>query len=119
MQSLPTRSGARGVTNSIGVRPSFGFHLLFSLILACTTAVRAQDSPDAGTVSGIVVEAGLGRPLAGVTILVRGLTLATTTDVEGRYTLRGVPVGVQVLAFSKSGYVRAIVTDIRVAPGQI
>jgi hypothetical protein len=116
MPPTQTDQNGRGV---IFLRRSFHVLLALYVVFATPLMARAQETSDSGTVSGIVVEAGLGRPIAGVTVLVRGLTLATTTDVEGRYTLRGVPPGVQTLTFSKSGYTRGIVTEIRVAPGQI
>jgi outer membrane receptor protein involved in Fe transport len=93
--------------------------LMFWAVPFAVQPVRAQENADTGTVSGVVVESALGRPIVGATVLVRGLTLATTTDLLGRYTLRGVPAGTQTFIFSKSGYVRGVVTDIRVLPGQI
>ncbi len=43
------------------------------------------------------------KPLPGVNILVKGTTIGTTTDVEGRYSL-SVPDGNAVLVFSFIGY---------------
>jgi outer membrane receptor protein involved in Fe transport len=76
---------------------------------------RAQDG---GTVSGAVVSTWDGTPLAAVTVSVRGTTLATQTDAGGRYELRNVPAGDQVLRLSKSGYAVAVVSDVRVLLGQ-
>lgn len=61
-----------------------------------TTAEVAQ------TVSGTVSDE-TNSPLPGVNVLVKGSTLGTTTDVDGRYTLE-VPDENSVLVFSFIGY---------------
>ncbi len=79
---------------------------------------RAQEVDGTGAVVGTVMDDWHGVPLAGVAVSVRGTTLAVATDNDGRYRVDGVPVGERVVAFSKSGYARAIVTEVRVGPGQ-
>jgi TonB-dependent receptor len=59
-----------------------------------------------------------GEPVAGVVVSVRGTTLGTKTDEQGRYNLKGVPPGDHILVFSKSGFDRATVADVRVLIGQ-
>ncbi|MCI0539103.1 MAG: TonB-dependent receptor [Verrucomicrobiales bacterium] len=73
---------------------------------------------EGGTVSGVVVSTWDGRPLPAVAVSVRGTTLATQTAADGRYQLRGVSPGDQSLRFSKPGFASAMVTDVRVLPGQ-
>jgi len=73
---------------------------------------------DTGGVAGIVVSTWDGTPLSGVTVTVRGTTLAVQTDVSGRYELSGLPSGEHLLRFSKSGFAGANVTDVRVLAGQ-
>jgi len=90
--------------------------VLWALLLFSGGLARAQGT---GAVSGIVVNAWDGTPLAGVTVTVRGTTLATQTDTSGRYELKSLPPGDQVLRFSKSGYATTVVPDARVVPGQV
>lgn len=78
--------------------------------------VRAQE---AGSVSGLVVSSWDGTALPGVTVTVRGTTLAAQSNPAGRYELKGVAPGNQVLRFSKPGYASAVVSDVRVLPAQI
>lgn len=89
--------------------------------LACCGSwlVFATHAQDAGSASGLVVSTWDGRPLPSVTVTVRGTTLATQTDPNGRYQLPQLPIGDQVLRFSKSGYASAVVTDVRILPGQV
>lgn len=83
--------------------------------LLLATAAKAQES---GAVSGAVVSTWDGTPLAGVTVTVRGTTLAVQADAAGRFELKNVPSGEQTLRFSKSGFAAATVTEVRVLPGQ-
>jgi hypothetical protein len=77
--------------------------------------LRAQE---VGSVGGLVVSSWDGAPLPGVTVTVRGTTLAAQSSAAGRYQLNSIPVGTQVLRFSKSGFASAVVTDVRILPGQ-
>src|SRR5438552_7750795 len=63
---------------------------------------------EAGTISGVVVNTWDGTPLPNVIVSVRGTTLATQTDANGRFELKNVPAGDQVLRFSKSGFASAV-----------
>src|SRR5882724_390648 len=90
--------------------------LAFGVWCFGATPVHAQEA--FGTVSGVVVNTWNGTPLAGVVVTVRGTTLAAQTDLSGRYELKNVPPGDQVLRFSKAGYASAVVTDVRVLVGQ-
>jgi len=85
--------------------------------LLLTLRVWAQT--DSGSVAGTVLESWDATPLAGVTVTVRGTTLATTTDAAGQFRLDEVPPGDQTLRFSRSGYATAVVTDVRVLAGQV
>ena len=78
---------------------------------------RAQDAAG-GTLAGTVTEAGTGRPVGGAVITVRGTTLAVQADGAGRYSIGQVPPGTHVVAASKAGFQRGVMTDVRVAAGQ-
>ncbi len=79
--------------------------------------VRAQEA-ERGGIAGTLTESWEGRPLAGATVTVRGTTLATTTDAQGRFQLTGVPPGVYTLQFAAPGYSQAVLPEVLVAPGQ-
>ena len=68
-----------------------------SSLLAVTLALLALQEPGA-IVSGQVRDAGSGAPLAGATVVLADLGLATTTDDAGRYLFRGVPAGTSAAA---------------------
>lgn len=105
----------RGQSPGPGV-PSLGGWLLVMLsLLSFPLRLQAQDT---GAVAGTVISSWDASPLAGVVVSVRGTTLAAQTDANGRYEIRGVAPGDQVLRLSKSGFATAVVTDVRVLPGQ-
>lgn len=71
--------------------------VLFSM--AFTFSVMAQ----AQTVTGVVTDAENDEPLTGVTVMVAGTTVGTSTDIEGRYEIN-VPEDGTTLEFSFVGF---------------
>ncbi|WP_312789885.1 SusC/RagA family TonB-linked outer membrane protein [Sphingobacterium sp.] len=51
------------------------------------------------SISGVIKDAGTGNPISGVTVSVKGTTLVTQTDANGRYTLAAKPGQVLVVRF--------------------
>ncbi len=87
------------------------------LVLGLAARLMAQDAA-LGTISGTVTESWEGKPLANVTVTLRGTTLAATTDAQGRFRLVNVPPGQHTVQFAVPGYSRTVVGDVLVAPGQ-
>src|ERR1700704_2650700 len=75
---------------------------LYGMIIQCVffASVFAQEV----TVSGKVTSSGDGSDLPGVNVIVKGTTLGTTTDADGKYRLQ-VPDGNARLIFSFIGFV--------------
>lgn len=68
---------------------------LVLLLLVPFNVLMAQNH----TVNGIVTDTG-GEPLIGVTVIVEGTTMGTSTAIDGSYTLANVPVeGTLVFSF--------------------
>ena len=55
-----------------------------------------------GGIQGSITDSWEGNQLAGVNVTVRGTTLATRADLQGRFALTGVPQGNHILIFTKS-----------------
>ena len=73
--------------------------LFFSLVLVLLAPeLRAQTRPVSGTVTGAD-----GQEIPGVTVLVKGTSLGTSTNVQGQYEL-AVPASATTLIFSYVGY---------------
>src|SRR6056297_1917699 len=75
--------------------------LLFCIAVMAMLTVKAQTT----SISGTVTSAEDGRPIPGVTVLVKGTTLGTVTNVDGKYTLY-VPDDNPTLIFSFVGLQR-------------
>ena len=71
----------------------------WSLLLLLLTSIAAHSQ----SVSGTIVDE-MNEPLPGVSILVKGSTIGTSTDFDGNYTLTGIQAGDNLLEFSFLGY---------------
>jgi hypothetical protein len=67
-----------------------------------TTVNKFSVPQTPGSVSGVVLDE-TGRPVPGATVLVKGTTIGTATDREGRYSLT-LPSNAQNLVFSFIGF---------------
>ena len=72
-------------------------NVLFILLLLANLSLMAQI-----TITGVVTDQS-GQPMSGVTIVVKGTTAGTLTNVDGKYTLP-VPAGSTTLSFSFIGF---------------
>jgi outer membrane receptor protein involved in Fe transport len=107
--------------NRSSAKLSSTFHLawlLACLALAFMAQTGLAQGAGEGTVSGTVLSTWDGTPLPSVVVSVRGTTLATQTDASGRFELKPVPAGEHMLIFSKPGYNRVSVEEVRVLMGQ-
>lgn len=84
----------------------------------CVGSLQSQ-SPDHanGRVTGRVLDASQGTPLAGASVQIPGTQLEVLTGVDGRYLLVGVPAGNVSLVFRRIGYRIKRVVEVSVAPG--
>ncbi len=71
--------------------------VLFILLLLANLSLMAQN-----TITGVVTDQG-SQPMSGVTVVVKGTSAGTLTDLEGRYTLP-LPAGSTTLSFSFIGF---------------
>ena len=67
-----------------------------------TTVNKFALPPVPGQVSGVVLDSN-GEPIPGATVLVKGTTIGTATDLDGRYSIT-IPPSSQSLVFSFVGF---------------
>jgi TonB-linked SusC/RagA family outer membrane protein len=73
--------------------------------LALKQGIYSSPAPAAITITGRVTDAQKGEGLPGVSVLIKGTTIGTSTDVEGRYSLTAPDgSGTGTLVFSYVGY---------------
>jgi Carboxypeptidase regulatory-like domain len=82
------------------------------VLLSCATAVLLGQTPGA-SLEGVVVEQGLNRPLARVTLDLRSVDNASLTarypaltTAEGKFSFRNIPPGRYSLSAMRVGYLR-------------
>lgn len=93
----------------------------FTLAIAVTLTLVVSLPVSAATygkISGVIIDADNGEALPGVQVVIEGTTLGSTTDLEGRYFIIGVPPGSYSLRATFMGYTMVTKTDIRVVIDQ-
>jgi iron complex outermembrane receptor protein len=87
--------------------------LTITFLFFTSSALHAQGT---GEVSGTVKDQKTGERLMGATVMVRGLSISTLTDGEGRFLLPGIKVGKVELLVSYVGY-KDMVFDVNIREG--
>jgi outer membrane receptor protein involved in Fe transport len=78
--------------------------LLLAGALAPPPALGQDPARGRATIAGRVIDAGTLAPIPGATVSVEGTQVMAIADSSGRYVLRGVPVGPQVLRAEMFGF---------------
>jgi TonB-linked SusC/RagA family outer membrane protein len=87
------------------------------LLLAGLTAAARPATAQQGTVGGVVTDESTGTPLEGARVLLAGPNRVEATNLEGRFTFRGVPPGNYQLRVLRLGY-KPTSAQAAVAPGE-
>lgn len=90
----------------------------FALAAICVVSASPVVAQSAGSVTGIVVDAETGFPLAGASVLIQGTSRATVTNQQGRFALLNLPAGDHVASVSYLGYSETSLT-LTVMAGQV
>lgn len=85
-------------------------HFYALLFLILTQTIFSQG----GIISGIVIDESNGTTLPGVNITVKGLKKSISSDSEGKFIFRNIPVGIYEIDVSSIGYQSKVVTEINV-----
>ncbi len=88
------------------------------LFLLLVFAAAANAWAQTGKVAGQVTDAQTGEGLPGVNIVVDGTQRGAATDVDGYYTILGLPAGTIRLRATAVGYASQIVENVQVNIGQ-
>lgn len=95
-----------------------GFSNFYKSLLALAFLVFAGvQAFSQGSITGKVMDEDTSEPLIGATILVKGTTTGTITDLDGSFTLQGIDAGAQTIVISFIGY-QEIEKDVDVSNGQ-
>jgi len=89
-------------------------NLLFFLTLALTSIIFSQE----GKISGLVMDGEYDEPMAFANVIVKGSTIGTTTDFDGKYSLDLEP-GEYTLTFSFVGYQTIEVSEVIIKSDEV
>src|ERR1051326_765367 len=105
--NIPGDQSERTISMSSAIR-FFGV----SVLLAAYCSVMFAGNT--GKIVGKVTDAQTGDPLPSVNILVVNTTRGANTDLDGKYTLIGIPLGDYVVRASQVGYQTAQISGVKV-----
>lgn len=66
--------------------------------------ISIQLNAQTGSISGIINDSENKETLIGTTVQIENTTKGTTTDIDGKFTLTGIPAGTHTLVISYIGY---------------
>jgi hypothetical protein len=92
--------------------------LIISFLIVFSAAMYSQKSTQ--TVRGIVADKDSKLPLPGVIVIIPGTNplIGTSTDANGEFKLKNVPVGRNNISFSYLGYKETSANDIEINSGK-
>ncbi|MGB3545024.1 TonB-dependent receptor domain-containing protein [Rubrivirga sp.] len=85
------------------------------LLLALPSVALAQNS---GKLSGRVTDAETGDPLIGANVFLADISRGAATDIDGNYTILGIPVGAYAITYSYTGYQTETLTGVEISQGR-
>ncbi len=106
------------------MRIAFTMNLLLStLILSLWTVESFAESPiiqkKVGSIEGTVIDQGTYQPLPGVNVIIVNTTMGAATDLNGKFLIKNIPVGMYQVKTSMIGYQPQVKTAIVVSTNRV
>lgn len=95
---------------------NYTFIILLAFLFTFSESSFGQNT--AGVINGRIVDGQTGEPIVQATVVIKGLTKGVCTDLEGNYTLKNVPPGIQKVECRYLGYKGRII-EVFVKSGEI
>ncbi len=87
------------------------FSKIFFAFFLISTIIAGQNT---GKISGVVVDAETGEPLIGVNVIVKGTTIGSATDLDGKFLLSKLTPNDYTVVVSMIGYTKQIIKNVKV-----
>lgn len=98
------------MANHLFKKKIISLSLTLLLLFICGTLFAGNT----GKLSGTIKDADTGEPLIGVNIILEGSNKGTASDIEGKFSIIGIPPGNYSVKMSYIGYQSIIVTDVKI-----
>ena len=85
----------------------------FMLLLTCLFMGIGLVTAQTQKVTGVVISEEDGQPVVGASVLAKGTTVGVITDVDGKFTLSGIPSSAKTLQIS---YIGMQTAEVAIAP---
>lgn len=96
--------------------PNTGLRCMVFLLFCCViTGIHAQTA----TIRGKVRDKKDNSELIGVSVLIKGTSLGATTDADGNFSIRNIRPGEYAVEVSYIGYIRVLLTGIKVKANDV
>jgi outer membrane receptor protein involved in Fe transport len=92
-----------------GYRYASSWKMIMYLCIVVPTILFAGTT---GKIAGRIIDAETKEPLIGANVVVQGLPIGATTDVDGFYTINNIPPGAYSVVASMLSYRRTTMTDV-------
>lgn len=89
---------------------------LLSFALFLPFNLKAQST---GALTGKVVDAQSGETIIGANVVIEGTAIGSTTDIDGRYTIRGIKEGIYTFVFSYISFQKQTITGVEITAGEV
>jgi len=90
--------------------------LFFFLFVFSAVFLSAQSSDPTGNIKGNIIDRETKIPLVGVNIYIPDLQIGATTNSDGNYEIKNIPVRIVTIVFSYIGYEAVTKPDIVIKP---
>lgn len=97
---------------------SMSMFLLILLSALAIPAIALHAADKGGTVSGRIVDAETGEAVIGAAVQVEGTTIGNTSDIDGNFIIRNIPIGKQTLIVQCIGYAKTRIEQLEIVKGK-
>ncbi|MGB9664288.1 MAG: TonB-dependent receptor [Ignavibacteria bacterium] len=94
-------------------------NLLLTLLIILILILNSYSQSQYGEITGRVVELNNQLPIPFANVFIVGTNLGSSTDLNGNFIIKNVPVGIYQLKASVIGYTSLIKTDVMVKPNNV
>lgn len=93
--------------------------IFVTALLLFASIIYSYSQSEIGEIRGRVLEANNKLPIPFANVLIVGTNIGASTDIQGNFVIKNVPVGIYQLRASVIGYTSQIRNDIMVKPDKV